>query len=61
MAETEDLENKPDNEEINRELFQQSAELRQKSVDTANKLEELRRRTQELLRPDKENQVNKDS
>ncbi|MES2457924.1 MAG: hypothetical protein V4594_20370 [Bacteroidota bacterium] len=56
MADAEN-EKKPDNAEINQELFQQSAELKKKSIETNKNLEDLKRRTQELLHPDHEKNI----
>lgn len=54
MTEQDD-QKKPDRAEINQDLFQQAAELKKKTQQTNEKLDELRRQTQELLDKDKNN------
>lgn len=60
MAENIENEKKPDNAEINKELFQQSSDLKKKTQQTNKNLDELRRRTEELLNPKRENEPSRD-
>lgn len=53
MAETNENVEKPDNAEINKGLYQQSAALKKKTMETNKNLEDLRRQTQKLLHPKK--------
>lgn len=52
MAVQDENQKKPDQAEINKELFQQSAELKKKAAETNKALEELKLKAQELLHPD---------
>lgn len=56
MAENTENGRKPDDAEINKELFQQSADLKKKTEETNKNLDDLRRRAQELLSPNKANE-----
>jgi len=60
MAENIDNKQKPDNAKINKELFQQSLDLKRKTQQINKNLDELRRRAQELLNPKKENEPGQD-
>lgn len=55
MAEQDENQKKPDQAEINKELFQQSAELKKKADETKKALEKLKEKAQELLHPDRDN------
>jgi len=57
MAEHDNNQEKPDQAEINKELFQQSAELKKKAAETNKVLDELKEKAQELLRPNQDKPV----
>lgn len=52
MAGQEENQKKPDQAEINKDLFRQSAELKKKVAKTNKALDELKLKAQELLHPD---------
>lgn len=55
MAEQDENQKKTDQAEINKELYQQSSEIKRKAAETSKALNELRLKAQGLLHPDQSN------